>query len=148
MAFRVPERYRLTPQIMAKSGMPMTLASIEQDGNNGVFMFNTPLPGRVRYARKRIQAICIASDGFGWEHVSVRLSMTSNSRFSRLPTWEEMCYVKGMFWDAEDAVVQIHPPESSYVNCHPSVLHLWRPIGVVLPLPDPMMVGPITNPGD
>lgn len=53
-----------------------------------------------------------------------------------------MCYVKRIFWDAEDECVQFHPRESAYVNCHPHVLHIWRPIGVLFPGPDPEMVGP------
>ncbi len=55
----------------------------------------------------------------GWEHVSV-------VREDRIPTWEEMCMVKSMFWDDEDCVVQFHPPKSKYVNISPNALHLWR----------------------
>ena len=51
----------------------------------------------------------IASDGFGWEHVSV-------SRRDRCPTWEEMCQIKALFWDEDDCVIQYHPPRSEYVN--------------------------------
>jgi len=38
-------------------------------------------------------------------------------------------------------VMQIHPRKSEYVNCHPYVLHLWRPINQVIPTPNPLMVG-------
>lgn len=58
----------------------------------------------------------------GWEHVSVELFAR------RLPTWEEMCYVKSLFWDDEEEVVQIHPKESEYVDLT-EALHLWRPVG-------------------
>jgi hypothetical protein len=37
-----------------------------------------------------------------------------------------MCFVKRLCWDGEDVVVQFHPRESTYVNVHPNVLHLWR----------------------
>ena len=70
----------------------------------------------------------------GWEHVSV-------SRRDRCPTWDEMCLVKALFWDEEDCVIQYHPPRSEYVNNHPNCLHLWRPIGVSLPMPPSIMVG-------
>lgn len=56
----------------------------------------------------------------GWEHVSVELYAR------RLPTWNEMCEVKDIFWDEEEEVVQIHPQKSNYVNMT-EALHLWRP---------------------
>lgn len=79
--------------------------------------------------------LVIASDGMGWEHVSVSLP-------SRCPTWEEMCYIKNLFWDETDTVIQYHPPKSEYVNAHPYCLHLWRKIGYEFPLPESIMVGP------
>jgi hypothetical protein len=59
----------------------------------------------------------------------------------RCPTWEEMCQINDMFWDKTDCVVQFHPPESEYVNNHPYCLHLWKPIGIALPMPDSILVG-------
>jgi hypothetical protein len=52
-----------------------------------------------------------------------------------------MCQVKAMFWDEDDCVIQYHPPRSEYVNNHQNCLHLWRPIGVSLPMPPSIMVG-------
>ena len=71
----------------------------------------------------------------GWEHVSVSVQ-------NRPPNWAEMCRVKDLFWDDEEMVMQIHPPRSEYVNHHPFCLHLWKPVGVVLPLPPSHLVGP------
>lgn len=76
----------------------------------------------------------IASDGVdpeahGWEHVSV-------SCLRRPPNWQEMCFVKDLFWDPEDCVIQFHPPPHSvYVNVHQNVLHLWRHKEHVFPMP-------------
>ena len=95
------------------------------DGNNGFFVFH----------RDGVTFHCIASDGMGWEHVSVTLNK------KRTPTWDEMCMLKNLFWDEDDCVVQYHPPKSEYVNNHPHCLHLWRPIGVELPRPQKIMVG-------
>jgi len=53
-----------------------------------------------------------------------------------------MVRVKNTFWDIEDCVVQFHPPQSTYRNCHPYTLHLWRQIGMDPPMPDPDMVAP------
>lgn len=83
----------------------------------------------------------IASDGTGfpesegeaWEHVSV-------STKSRCPTWEEMCWVKDLFFDDSEVVVQFHPAKKDYVNNHPFVLHLWKPKSSTIPMPPRVMV--------
>lgn len=93
-------------------------------GNNGFF----------RFTYKGSVLSAMSSDGRGWEHVSVSLQQ-------RCPTWEEMCYVKALFWDDEDTVVQFHPPKSQYVNNHNYCLHLWRPLGVTIPVPPSDLVG-------
>ncbi|EGR1128985.1 hypothetical protein ACKVFG_003347 [Vibrio cholerae] len=105
MPFKVPEKYRV------KGGINGMMQSDETFGNNGLFIIKTP--------KLSSPLTVIASDGAEWEHVSVSLS-------HRCPTWEEMCLVKSLFWDEEDAVIQIHPPKSQYVNNHPYSLHLWR----------------------
>src|SRR5580765_948730 len=72
---------------------------------------------------------------YGWEHVSVSIE-------GRTPNWEEMCWVKNLFWDEDECVVQYHPAKKHYVNHHPFCLHLWRPIAGELPVPPPILVGP------
>ena len=61
---------------------------------------------------------CIASNGGGWEHVSV--SPGSPNR-KKCPTWEEMCAIKDMFFEPEETVVQYHPPQER-LRQQPSVL--------------------------
>ena len=82
------------------------------DEHNGVFKV---------FANGR-SFLVIASNGGGWEHVSVSLPR-------RCPTWEEMCMVKDIFWGEEECVVQFHPPKSESINVHPYCLHLWKKIG-------------------
>jgi len=77
--------------------------------------------------------IVIASNGGSWEHVSVSLK-------NRTPNWKEMCFIKDLFWDEEDCVIQYHPPKSKYVNNHKNVLHLWRPMNIDIPMPPLIMV--------
>ena len=79
----------------------------------------------------------IMSTGGGWDHVSV-----SPAEFERTPTWEEMHWVKEQFFKPEEAVMQLHPPESDYRNLHPYCLHLWRPQREAIPLPPGIMVAP------
>jgi hypothetical protein len=97
---------------------------------NGAFRIEGPLGVPLR----------IISSGvdfeFLWEHVSVSTDM-------RCPVWEEMCFVKDLFWPEDEAVMQIHPPSHDYVNHHPYCLHLWRPMRVKIPLPPSILVGPI-----
>jgi hypothetical protein len=83
-----------------------------------------------------VPLFAIASDGMGWEHVSI-----SPIGVKRCPTWEEMSFVKALFWEANDCVIQFHPPQSDYVNNHPYCLHLWRPTDSVVPMPDSILVG-------
>jgi hypothetical protein len=52
-----------------------------------------------------------------------------------------MCFVKGIFWDEDDVVIQFHPRKGEYVNNHPYCLHLWRPVGITVPTPPPICVG-------
>ena len=81
------------------------------------------------------QFIIIASNGSAetaWEHVSARVVEWKGERS---PTWSEMCWLKDLFWDEEECVVQYHPPRSEYVNNHPFALHLWSPINAGLPRP-------------
>lgn len=76
-----------------------------------------------------LMAHIIASvDGEEWEHVSA-------SNESRCLTWDEMCEVKDLFFDAEECVIQFHPPKSEYVNLHDFCLHLWRPVNGVISRP-------------
>lgn len=75
----------------------------------------------------------IASRGGDWDHVSVSLN-------TRCPNWREMCFIKELFFDDEDCVIQYHPPKSKYVNYHPYCLHLWRPHQIEIPLPPQIFV--------
>jgi len=76
----------------------------------------------------------IFSDGEGWEHVSV-------STKGRCPNWQEMCFVKDLFWAPDDVVMQLHPARSEYVNNHEFCLHLWRPKEQTIPAPPARLVG-------
>lgn len=110
MTFHMPEQYRI------KNG---EMGSSISDGNNGAFKINN--------------MFVIASDYYLWEHVSVSLK-------KRCLHWSEMCYIKDLFWDEEDCVMQLHPPKSKYINNDPNVLHLWRPIGISIPMPPKELV--------
>jgi hypothetical protein len=99
-------------------------------------------PGLPAGAFDRVPGPCgekltiLASDGAdtGWQHVSV-------STRRRCPNWREMCFVKNLFWEPEECVVQFHPPASRYVNNYSTVLHMWRCIDKEFPTPPDILVG-------
>jgi hypothetical protein len=127
MALHVPE--------LARDTTHYQLRTSSADGNNGLFRIESPNPGW--------RLVLIVSDGGitpddRWEHVSVH---ARDGKRQRIPTWTEMCYVKRLCWDQEDCVMQLHPREAEYVNVHPCVLHLWRPVDRAIPTPPIGMVG-------
>ena len=103
------------------------VASTSEFGNNGAFRVFTP---------DGVLLNIIVSDGGGWEHVSVWPSRTK-----RCCTWEEMNWVKELFWEDDETVIQFHPAKKDYVNNHPYCLHLWRPVNQDIPQPPHWMVG-------
>lgn len=125
--FKVPNEYRLRTGIMGSS---------DSIGNKGAFHVPYVKKGK-GLCTKKVLLVCICSDELGWEHVSC-YKIYKNERF--IPSWNEMCFVKGLFWDDKDCVMQLHPAKSDYVNFNPFVLHLWRPIGKDIPLPPKAMV--------
>ncbi len=106
-------------------------------GNNGAFAFP-------HYKVGGYTIYCIVSDGGGWEHVSVTIAPQGKDA-TRTPTWDEMCWVKNQFWGEDECVIEYHPPKSEYVSCHPFCLHLWKPVGIDIPMPPSIMVGPSSH---
>lgn len=73
-----------------------------------------------------------------WEHVSVSLA-------HRCPTWTEMEWVREQFFEPHETVVQFSVPRDEHIAGHTRraryCLHLWRPIGIVIPRPPSSTVG-------
>lgn len=90
----------------------------------GAFLIPSPLSGTLRI---------LSSGPEEWEHVSV-------SQGNRCPNWPEMCFIKNMFWNEEEIVIQYHPPKSKYINNHPFVLHMWKKKNFKMPLPPMLLV--------
>lgn len=96
----------------------------------GAFMISGPY-------HRTLNVIASAGDddlGVPWEHVSV-------STRGRCPNWEEMCFIKDLFWDEEEMVMQVHPPKSEWINNHKFCLHLWKPKYEKIPAPPGVAVG-------
>ena len=124
-----------TKQIEAYRVRSGPFASSPQDGANGAFF--------IPFSQVVLKVIASNArdwDESGlphpmWEHVSVSLGV-------RCPTWEEMDFVKRIFWRDDETVIQLHVPRSQHVNFHETCLHLWKPIGFEIPLPPMITVGP------
>jgi|SRR6478735_8611915 len=119
--FKVPNQFRITEGQLGSDN------SIGKQGAFSIPYNDTSSP--------RFLVIC--ADGMGWEHVSIS---AHNTNEQRCPTWDEMCFIKNLFWDEEDCVIQFHPPKSEYVNRSIYVLHLWRESGKNLQTPPKFLV--------
>ena len=84
--------------------------------------------------RRRANLRVIASADGGWDHVSV-------SHSDHTPTWEEMDYIKRLFFGDDETVMQLHVPRSDWINNFPYCLHLWRPHDKEIPRPPAEFVG-------
>lgn len=95
------------------------------DGGRGAFSVPSPIDKAV--------IVVIATTEEGWDHVSV-------SRKNRVPNWAEMEHIFRLFFREEETAMQLHVPKTEHINCHPYVLHLWRPQGLAIPRPPSIMV--------
>lgn len=124
MGFKVPEKYRFI-----SPGHPYSSNKGDLFG-----VFHIPYQSFLLNTLATNGKGIVGEDFVEWEHISVSLK-------HRCPNWAEMCFIKDLFWDSEDCVVQFHPPKSQYVNNHPNVLHLWRPANKEFPMPPSIFVG-------
>ncbi len=101
-----------------EQNMRLTIQHMASDGGFGYVY----IPGVKK------PATIVFSWGGGWDHVSISFS-------NRCPAWDEMCFIKNIFFSEDECVVQYHPPKSEYVNNHPYCLHLWKPHIAEIPMP-------------
>ena len=134
---------KTTPQLERARVKRGLYASTAASGCNGAFELRGPTKAKL-YMVVSDGTVAYTADGqpdpagIGWEHVSVSVQ---GQRKKRVPNWAEMCFVKDLWWGAEECVVQFHPPHSEYVSMHNYTLHLWKPHGSALPLPPSLLVG-------
>ena len=93
------------------------------DETCGAFLFN----------RKNQELRVLASQDDDWDHVSVSLK-------NRCPNWEEMDYIKRLFFEDNELCVQFHVPVDRHISLHPFCLHLWRNKKIDYPLPPAIYV--------
>ncbi|OEU68471.1 MAG: hypothetical protein BBJ57_07275 [Desulfobacterales bacterium PC51MH44] len=95
-------------------------------------MYGTPEPGSIqgcfRIPFESYMLTVMSGCGEGWDHVSVSLK-------NRCPNWKEMCFIKNLFFEPNETVIQFHPPEEVYINIGRTVLHMWKPWDQEIKLP-------------
>lgn len=69
----------------------------------------------------------------GWDHVSISLA-------NRCPNWEEMEFIKHMFFADDEWAMQLHAPSADHISVHPYCLHIWRPLKEIIPTPPTWMI--------
>jgi hypothetical protein len=106
--------------VVEQSRLTTGMYGTDKNESNGMFVFVTGMK-------------VIISDGLGWDHASVSFD-------NRCPIWDEMNWIKDLFFIPESCVVQFHPPKSRYINNHDFVLHLWHKQGHRFELPPEVCV--------
>lgn len=76
------------------------------------------------------------SNSGGWDHVSI-----APAKRNIMPSWDDMCLLKNLFFNEDEVVIQYHPAKKDYVNNLSNCLHLWKPTEETLPVPNSLMVG-------
>ncbi len=67
------------------------------------------IPGPNNRTLRVIASSGLIDPDIPWDHVSV-------STTERCPNWPEMCFIKDLFFDEEETVMQLHPPRSQWIN--------------------------------
>lgn len=90
----------------------------------------------IPYADAQLQVMC--GCGEDWDHVSVSVK-------GRCPTWDEMHWIRGLFFEPGETVIQIDPPKDHYINYHKHTLHMWRHWRQEILLPPAKFIAPIAD---
>jgi hypothetical protein len=85
--------------------------------NNGFFLI----------PRRTFDLHVMVGDGLGWDHVSVSVARVGEAAAFRIPDYDELTFVKELFFRDDETVMHLWVPAAQHVNVHPHVLHLWRP---------------------
>ena len=120
-------------EIKKTTGMKLKMEG--QDGFGGTVYKITYKNGKPKVSNKYEDNLnFIFSWGCGFEHLSVSTPV-------RTPTWEQMCFMKDIFWNDDEVCMQLHPKKEDYVDNMPYCLHIWKAIDKDIPTPPSIMVG-------
>ena len=90
-------------------------------------MIKLRIPGYIgayRIQTKGRAYLVIASIDNGLrEHISI-----SHKNLKIWPTWQELVFIKDIFFKDEEECYQVFPKKSEYVNIRSNCFHIWRDI--------------------
>lgn len=124
---RFPEQFRFTRKMMAEKPFlsSVTFLLSEPGISKGSFAIPILLSTPPEAYLDDIYFWVTAEIEMGWEHACV-IPISP-----RWPTWQEMAYIKTLFWADDEVVIQFHPVQNQIAGC----IDLWRPIDGKFPLP-------------
>ena len=110
-----------------------------QAGWNGTKPNSGPAGAFVYHFRQNLTAHIVADAGqaTGWEHVSAHMEFYNRAGklSKRSPSWGEMHKIKRLFWYDSEVVMQLHSKDCDWKHGAEYVVHLWRPINEIVPVP-------------
>lgn len=109
------------------------LGGVPEEHRGMVGVFTVPIKSSKRPLRVIVSTAQVPGSG-GWDHVSVSLP-------NRCPTWDEMDFIKRLFFAPHEVAIQLHPAESDHISNHKYCLHIWGNVEKEIPLPPPSFVG-------
>lgn len=115
------------------------LSRYRQITNENIFNKNFDLSKEGTFVIKLNDYSCLyvqALNHFGWEHIGAYVVNFGERQFPyRIPTSKEMEFLKNLFFEKDEAVIEVHPRKCDYVNINIFMLHLWRPNRISIPVP-------------
>lgn len=108
----IPNLFRIAGQRTLKLRRPVPSDWVSVDNNIGAHAWQHPNGLRVVISLDELDRDEL------WLHLSV-------SRSDRLPSWEDLKFVKDALIGRNHEAIQVLPKDSEYVNIHRFCLHLW-----------------------
>lgn len=78
-----------------------------------------------------------------WKRIQVSLLNWWHQQLKVFPTWDEMCAIKDIFFNDDEAIIEIHPSDEYKIYEKDYTIDLWKPLNKELPLPNPDLVGKV-----
>lgn len=111
----------------------MVVGGLDEEERQDVGVFEVPVASSKRPLRVIVSSARVPFSE-GWDHVSVSLP-------NRCPSWNEMSFVKSLFFHPDEVCFQLHPAESDHISNHEYCLHIWSNPKALISLPPNNFVG-------
>jgi len=78
-----------------------------------------------------------------WKRIRVSLLNRWHRQVKAFPTWDDMCIIKDLFFNDDEATIEIHPSDEYRIHEKDYTIDLWKPLNKEMPLPNPNLVGKV-----